>query len=112
MNIDAGELNKKIQIFKKTQTLDSTGHVTATTLANVRTTWASFRRQSIKEITAANGDFEKTNVRFVVRTTPTELSRHMIILYAGDAYEIESLNDYGDRGEYTEIAAVLTTLEG
>ena len=112
MNIDAGELNKKIQIFEKTETRDSAGFVTATTLTAVRSTWASFKRQSIKESTQAGGDFGTVRARFVVRTTAVEISRHMIILYAGEAYEIESVNDYGDNREYTEIGAVLTTLGG
>ena len=112
MIINPGEFNKRIEFYERDGSLDAAGYRSGSKLVYKFSAWASFRRESGKEIIANGGDYEKINVRFVVRTSKPKLSRHMLIKYAGEFYEIKYLNDYGDRGELTEILAQLVSLGG
>lgn len=112
MIINPGEFNKRIEFYERDGALDAAGYRSGSKLVYKFSAWASFRRESGKEIIANGGDYEKISVRFVIRTPKTKLSRHMQIKYAGEFYEIEYLNDYRDRGELTEILAQLVSLGG
>ena len=111
MFIDAGELNKRITISKKITTRDADGYPHED-LVPVRSCAASFSRLSGKEMIRAGADFSEVRVRFVVRHSYSALlDRKMVVTYRGEQYEIEYVNDYGDRGEYDELICTRLTKE-
>ena len=69
----------------------------------VRRPWAQFSQTSGTELTKANADMSEVMVRFLIRWSSTPLSRKMVVRYAGDDYEIEYINGYGDSREYVEL---------
>lgn len=112
MNVNPGELNKRIRIEQPAGGKDADGYDTEPANALVHACWAKFSRISGTELIKANGDFGRVNCRFLVRYTTKELSRKMIVQYGGDDYEIQYINDYEDSHEYLEIWCERTTLEG
>lgn len=111
MFIDAGELNKRITISAKITSRDEENYPTET-LAPVRSCFAAFSRLSGKEMIRAGADFSEVRVRFVVRHSySVALDRKMVVTYRGDQYEIEYVNDYGDRHEYDELICKRLTKE-
>lgn len=102
MNINPGELNKKITIVEIVSITDNDGYETET--ENIlRSPWAKFTRTSGTETVKANADFGEIKARFLVRYTPLEITRKMFIRYNGDKYNIAYVNDYEDKHEYIEI---------
>ena len=78
----------------------------------VRRPWAQFSQTSGTELTKANADMSEVMVRFLIRWSSTPMSRKMVVRYAGDDYEIEYINGYGDSLEYVELWCRRLTLEG
>lgn len=103
MNVNPGELNKKIQIIKFIEEKNENGFVKEKKPLVVRSTRAKVTRTSIKEGAVAGREATEMKCRFLVRYTPTEISRDMFVLYKGTYYEIEYTNNYGDSNEYIEI---------
>lgn len=112
MRVDAAELDKRIEIYRTVTQRKPSGHIAGTTPELVCKRWASFRRNSVKEINAQSGDYKDERVRFLIRGRGKGIDRQMQVKYAGNIYEIEYLNDYNDGGQYTEIGAKLLTLGG
>ncbi len=110
MNVNPGELNKRIQIIGFVPTVDDDGYQTKTETV-VRQCWTKFTRTSGTEAVKANADFAEIKARFLVRYW-NSIDRKMIIRYAGNDYEIVYINDYEDRHEYIEIWCNRLTLEG
>lgn len=111
MNVDAGELDKRIEIFERKKTYDAAGYETLTE-QTVRRCWARFTRQSGRESLTAGADLSTVTVRFLIRASSTSISRLMFVRYAGDIYEITYVNDYSDQREFVEILAELRELGG
>ena len=109
--VNAGELNKRIAIIEKTQTVDGDGY-NLYDEREVYSCWAKFTRTSGTEKIKSNADFAQITARFLIRYTKKQLSRKMLVRYAGNDYEIEYLNDYGDSHRYIEIWCNLVTQEG
>lgn len=110
MNVNPGELNKKITIFEYTETQDEDGYpVKKKNL--VHNANASFKRMSGAETVKANADFTTEKVRFLIRYTSKELDRRMFVEYNKKEYEIEYINDYEDAHEYIEIWATRNEVE-
>lgn len=109
MQINPGELNKKITIYSRAVDIDSDGFPT-TTETPALTCWAKVTRTSGTEIIKANADFSNVKIRFLIRCPKVEITRKMIVRYGVD-YEIEYVNDYGDSHEYVEIIASRLTSE-
>lgn len=107
MNVNPGELDKKIQIIEVVTEKDSDGFAAKKTEKVVRKTWAKVTRVSASEIMRAEREINLTRNRFLVRYSPTEITRSMFVLYAGMYYQIEYVNNYGDSNEYIEIMATL-----
>lgn len=108
MQVDAGELRHRIQIFEKSKETDSDGYgVDQLTL--VRSCMAKFSRQSGTEALRAGADMTDIKVRFLVRWSRIKIDRKMIVRYAGTDYEIQFVNDYEDKHEYLEIWCQLST---
>lgn len=102
MNVNAGELNKKISIYAREETEDADGYDNVSDVL-VHTCWAKFSRTSGTETFKANADFSETKVRFLIRYTKKLIDRKMFVRYAGTDYEITFVNDYGDAHQYIEL---------
>ena len=111
MEVNAGKLNKRIDIIQIEKELDRDGYETVKETV-VRRPWAQFSQTSGTELTKANADMSEVMVRFLIRWSSTPLSRKMVVRYAGDDYEIEYINEYGDSREYVELWCRRLTLEG
>lgn len=54
----------------------------------------------------------EVKARFLIRAGNVRISRKDRVRYAGEEYEIEYVNEYGDSGEYTELMTRLLTTGG
>lgn len=104
MNVNPGELNKRVSIIRKTKDKDAAGYYTETEDV-VHTCWAKFSRISGTEIVKADAGFGQVKARFLIRHTRMPIDRKMVVRYDGEDYGIEYVNDYEDSHEYTEIWA-------
>ena len=111
MEVNAGELNKRIQIIRVDKSRDADGYETKTETV-VRSPWARFSQTSGKELVRANADMSEVKVRFLIRWSSTPISRKMLVRYGGRDYQIEYINGYGDSMEYVELWCSLATVEG
>lgn len=111
MDIDAGKLDKRIQIIQLHKTRNPNGYE-AKTESVVRSCWAQFSQTSGRELVKANADMGEVKVRFLIRWTRTPISRKMLVRYKERDYEIEYINGYGDSHEYIELWCRRDTLEG
>ena len=108
INVNPGELNKKIEIWRPFAAgdefeTDKDGFKIESDKM-IRSCWARFTQQSGSEVLAAGSTFEETKARFLVRYSKTKpIDEDMYILYGGNRYEIEYINPYGDSHEYLEI---------
>lgn len=114
MYINAGELNKRVSIYKKPE-LEEDGYLPENPEpVLVHTCWAKFSQTSGTEMVKNNADFGETKVRFLIRYTRKEINRKMYVLYREKQYEILYVNTYayGDGGEYMEIWCQRLSNEG
>lgn len=102
MHVDAGELNKRIEIVREDRTKTPNGYDEITETA-VHRCWAKFAQTSGTELVKANADFGEERVRFLIRWTERAIDRKMAVRYGGSRYEIEYINDYGDGHQYIEL---------
>lgn len=105
MNVNPGELNKKIKIVSFTSGTDEDGFPTEKEENLVRETWAKITRMSVSEVMRASTELNLVRMRFLVRYNPVEITRDMFVCYAGKYYQIEYVNNYQDSNEYVEIMA-------
>lgn len=102
MNINPGELNKKIQILlPKTAGQDAEGFETERDEEVIRSCYARVKNMSGNELVESGAEMSEAKRRFLVRTTEKEITADMIVRYAGKDYNIVYVNSYGD--PYTEI---------
>lgn len=110
MNVNPGELNKKITIFEYIEKQDKDGY-SVKERKIIHNVHASFKRMSGTETVKANADFSVEKVRFLIRFTKKEINRKMTVEYDSKEYEIEYINDYEDSHEYIEIWATRNEVE-
>lgn len=111
LNVDAGALDKRIEIIQRVTTYDDARYET-TEDKLIHRCWAQFTRQSGTESLRQGADLGTVKVRFLIRTPPVKISRVYLVKYNGDTYNITYVNPYGDRGGHTEILAELRELGG
>lgn len=111
MNINIGQLNKRISIVKVDKTKDPDGYWTESETV-VHTTWAKFTEGVGKETTRNNADYSEIVAEFLIRKTSVKLSRKMIVQYGGKRYEIQHIGPYRENSSFLLITAKLLTLEG
>lgn len=111
MNVNPGELNKKINIILPSAAEDADGYSTGSPTTVLSNRAAKFSRTSGTELTKANADFSDVKVRFLIRYTSTAITRKMLVVYRGAEYEIDYVNDYEDKHEYIEIFASRKTVK-
>ena len=104
MYVNPGELNKKIQIIRKSdgETYDDEGLLFENEEI-IRECWAKVTNTSGTELIKAGSEIVKAKKRFLIRWTDTEITAAMIVRYAGEDHEIQYINPYGDSREYMEI---------
>lgn len=103
MYVNAGELNKRISIYRKPE-LDDDGYIPeGAQPALIHNCWAKFSQTSGTELAKANADVGEARVRFLIRRTRKDIHRKMSVRHKGLDYEIIYLNTYGDSGEYMEL---------
>lgn len=111
MNIDASQLNKRLQIIRVETVRDADGYETRTERV-LRSPWGQFTQPSGTEIVRSGAEFSEIKGRFLIRWTATEISRKDLVRYAGQDWEIEYINPYGDSREFMELWCSRTTLGG
>lgn len=112
MYVNAGELNKRIEIYSKPE-LEEDGYLPENPEpVLVHTCWAKFTQSSGTELVRANADMGEAKVRFLIRYTRKKLDRKMLVRYGGTDYEILYLNGYGDSWEYLELWCRWRSVEG
>ena len=102
MNVNPGELNKKIQIIQKAEQEDEDGFPVLSDKV-IRTCWARYSNTSGSEIIKAGTEFASAKARFLMRHSPISINEDMFVRYKGKDYNIEYINPYGDSKEYMEI---------
>ena len=105
MNVNPGELNKKIKIVKFETEKDADGFDSKKSEIIIREPWAKVTRISATSIMNSATEIKLDRCRFLVRYTPAEITNDMFVIYKGSYYKIEYANNYGDSNEYIEIMA-------
>lgn len=111
MNVNAGELNKRVEILRVSTAPDAEGY-TPESVRVIRRPWAAFSRTSGTEKLKSGADMGEVKARFLLRAGSVQISRKDRVRYAGEEYEIEYVNEYGDSGEYIELMTRLLTAGG
>ena len=111
MRVNAGELNRRIQIIEVTAEQDADGYYGNKREELVLGCWAKVTFTSGTELVKANADFGEVKARFLIRYTRKPLSRKMFVRHEGREYEITYINDYGGR-KYMEIWGTWKSREG
>lgn len=107
MYVNAGELNKRIQIFRREPNRGPNGYGPDNEIP-VLSCYAKYTQTSGRELVQANSDFGEVHVRFLIRWPRVEVNRKMFVRYRNHDYDIVYTNGYGDSREYLEIWCVWT----
>ena len=102
--LNAGKFNKKITIYSISMGEDSAGFKERTEKL-VLSTYAQVKTTRGFTLITSNTDFEKAYTNFTIRYPLSEITRDMIIKYAGKEYTIEYLNNVDEAGVELEIQA-------
>lgn len=102
MNVDPGELKKRIEIIRPGASYDNEGFPTGEDSV-IRRPWAKVSQYSAKEKFLAGTEISDVKMRFLIRYGKTELDETMLVRYKGELYEIKMINNYSESDEYAEI---------
>ncbi|MDR2074468.1 MAG: phage head closure protein [Oscillospiraceae bacterium] len=108
MQINPGDLNKKIQIIRYILVKDVDGFETKLE-EPLLDTWAQVSNKSGKSLMSENSDFSSTQTRFLIRTPKLVIDKDYKIKFRSEIYDIVYINDYSFDGLYTEILGELVT---
>lgn len=105
MNVaDAGEFNRKIEIYRETITTDSDGFMVKTREV-ILSPYAKVKTTKGFTLISNGSDFEKAYTNFTIRFPKTAIDRKMLIAYKGKTYTIEYLNNIDEASVLLEIQA-------
>jgi len=102
MNINPGELNKKIKIISTTSTKDDDGFPIKTELI-IHDCWAKVTQLSGTEMVKANAELSEVKTRFLIRYTQKEINTDMQIVFQSKYYNVVYTNNYEYSNEFVEI---------
>lgn len=102
MNVNPGELKKRIEIIQPGVSYDSEGFPSGEGIV-IRRPWAKVSQYSAKEKFLAGTEMADVKMRFLIRHGRTELDETMLVRYKGELYEIRMINNYSESDEYVEI---------
>ena len=100
--IQAGELNRRVQILRRIAEQGEDGFYTGVQEQLIHGCWAKVTFTSGTEMMKANADFSEVKARFLIRYTTKPIDRKMFVRYDGREYEITYINNYAGR-KYMEI---------
>lgn len=103
MNINPGELNKRIHIILEESNGRDEDGFPLNEEKVIRSCYAKVSYTSGKEMIQAGSEFSQAKKRFLVRYTPKKITTAMFVRYAGKDHDIVYVNPYGDSKEYLEI---------
>lgn len=103
MNVNPGELNKKIEIVLIKKEKSNAGFQQNKEEKVIRKPYAKVTRTSIKEALRDGSEMAVAKCRFLIRYADVPITNKMFVKYNGLYYHIEYVNDYGDSHEYIEI---------
>lgn len=101
---DAGEFNRKIEIYRETITTDSDGFMVKTREV-ILSPYAKVKTTKGFTLISNGSDFEKAYTNFTIRFPKTTIDRKMLIAYKGKTYTIEYLNNIDEASVLLEIQA-------
>lgn len=101
---DAGEFNRKIEIYRETITTDSDGFMVKTREV-ILSPYAKVKTTKGFTLISNGSDFEKAYTNFTIRYPKTTIDRKMLIAYKGKTYTIEYLNNIDEASVLLEIQA-------
>ena len=104
LQINAGNYNKKIVIYKKEIVKNSNGFPINQEV-EVLSTYAKVKTTRGFTLIANNSDFEKAFTNFTIRYPKTEITRDMFIKFNNKIYTIEYLNNIDEANIELEIQA-------
>ena len=108
MQINPGIFNKKSEIIEFKETKDNDGFPIKSETV-ILSTWAHVTNVSGTEIMKSNSDFSEVKTRFLIRTPKLDITKDMVIKFAGKTYNIVYINDYSYDKKYMEIMAEVVT---
>jgi SPP1 family predicted phage head-tail adaptor len=104
MNVNIGELNKRIKIVSvESGEKDEDGFPINQIEKTIYECWAKVTQTSGTELIKANAEFTDVSTRFLIRYTPKEINEDMQILFQGKYYDIVYINNYEFSNEFIEI---------
>lgn len=109
--IQAGELNRRVQILRRIAEQGEDGFYTGVQEQLIHGCWAKVTFTSGTEMMKANADFSEVKARFLIRHTAKRLNTDMFVRFEGREYEITYINDYAGR-KYMEIWGTWKQREG
>lgn len=101
---NAGEYNRKIQIYQVIKTTDDDGFPVETETV-ILEPYAKVKTTKGFTLIANNSDFEKAYTNFTIRYPVTEINRDMLIKFRNKTYTIEYLNNIDEANVELEIQA-------
>lgn len=101
---DAGEFNRKIEIYRETITKDSDGYMVRSREV-ILSPYAKVKTTKGFTLISNGSDFEKAYTNFTIRFPKTAIDRKMLIAYKGKTYTIEYLNNVDEASVLLEIQA-------
>lgn len=107
MYVNAGSLNKKIEIIKLEETKDKDGFPIKKEVLILKV-WAQVTNISGTELIKSNSDFAETKTRFLIRAPKKSIDKDMIVKFRSNFYNIIYINNYSFKDEYIEIITELT----
>lgn len=105
---DAGEFDRKIEIYRETITTDSDGFMVKTREV-ILSPYAKVKTTKGFTLISNGSDFEKAYTNFTIRFPKTTIDRKMLIAYKGKTYTIEYLNNIDEASVLLEIQAKKVT---
>ena len=100
--VQAGELNRRIQIISVTAEKGEDGFYSQVQEKLIHGCWAKVSFTSGTELVKANADFGEVKARFLIRHTEKPIDRSMFVRFEGREYDITYINDYAGH-KYMEI---------
>ena len=95
MNVNPGELDKKIQI----KTFDKNKGESSL----VRVCWAKITNQSGSDVLRVDNEIGVMKTRFLIRKSKTNIERDMFIYFKALIFRIVYINNYNYSDQYLEI---------
>lgn len=101
MNINPGELNKRIDVCKQAEK-DKYGFRSGEPTV-IMSRWAKVSKKNGKETEGAGTDTNESTVQFLIRFSKVSIDTNMLIRYNNKLYEIQDIDDIQERHEYLRI---------